>query len=151
MLTRPATIIRSACRGLPRKTSAPKRETSKRGPAIAIISIAQQASPNPSGQMAFARAQLTTLATVVNTMPFSSSSRMRSASLIGITRSDAGFAGPAACASVRKVGSGRSVTGDSHEVRRSFPLQRPLLQEVEVAGEQDDDEQHRSEEHTSEL
>src|SRR5580765_6388037 len=149
MLTRPATIMRSAWRGLPRNTSAPKRETSKRGPAIAIISIAQHASPKPSGQMAFARAQFTTLSTVVNTIPFSNSSRMRSASLIGpsgMTRSDAGGAGPAAPARVRNGFSGRSLMTGCLAVLRSFPLQRPLLQEVQVAGEQDDDEQHHLDE-----
>jgi hypothetical protein len=79
MLTRPATIMRSAWRGEARNTSAPKREMSNRGPTMAIISIAQHASPNPSGQMALARdwltAQLTMPPTVVNRTPRSTSSR----------------------------------------------------------------------------
>ncbi len=62
-------IIRSACRGEPRKTSAPKRAISKRDALIDIISMAQQASPNVIGQMEFLRAQLTALSSVVNTMP----------------------------------------------------------------------------------
>jgi hypothetical protein len=56
--TRPAMIIRSLCRGLPRNTSAPKRAISNRDALVAIISIAQQASPNVIGQSEFFRAQL---------------------------------------------------------------------------------------------
>lgn len=59
-VTVPATIIRSDCRGLGRKTSAPKRAMSNREVLEAIISIAQQASPNVMGQMADLRAQLKT-------------------------------------------------------------------------------------------
>src|SRR5438105_342271 len=58
--TRPATIIRSACRGDARNTSAPKRLRSNLDETEAIISMAQQASPNVSGQILFRRAQLTT-------------------------------------------------------------------------------------------
>src|SRR5437773_9763183 len=58
---RPATIIRSAWRGEGRKTSAPKRATSKRAAAMDIISMAQQARPKPSGQMELLRAQFTAL------------------------------------------------------------------------------------------
>ena len=48
----------SACRGEKRITSAPKRDRSLRGePITVIISMAQQARPNPSGQIAFLRAQ----------------------------------------------------------------------------------------------
>src|ERR1700690_724926 len=60
-VTVPATIIRSDCRGLGRKTSAPKRAMSNRGaPLAAIISIAQQASPKVSGHREDSRAQLKT-------------------------------------------------------------------------------------------
>src|SRR5713101_5161021 len=55
--TVPATIIRSAWRGDGRKTSAPNRAMSNREVVDAIISIAQHASPNVSGQMALFRAQ----------------------------------------------------------------------------------------------
>src|SRR5215471_8516258 len=62
---RPATIIRSDWRGLPRKTSAPNRATSYRLQLIAIISIAQHASPNVTGQMDDRRAHCTIFSTVV--------------------------------------------------------------------------------------
>src|SRR5207245_8547167 len=57
-VTVPATIIKSAWRGEGRNTSAPNRAISKREVVEAIISIAQQARPNVSGQIALLRAQL---------------------------------------------------------------------------------------------
>src|SRR5438132_1146710 len=63
--SRPATIIRSDCRGLPRKTSAPKRAMSYREQLIAIISIAQQARPKVIGQIEERRAHWTIFSTVV--------------------------------------------------------------------------------------
>src|SRR5881409_3356510 len=62
---RPATIIKSDCRGLPRNTSAPKRAMSYREQLIAIISIAQHASPNVTGQIDDRRAHCTIFSTVV--------------------------------------------------------------------------------------
>src|SRR5215475_12594275 len=62
---RPATIIRSDCRGLPRKTSAPKRAMSYREQLIAIISMAQHARPNVTGQMDERLAHCTIFSTVV--------------------------------------------------------------------------------------
>ena len=62
-------IIRSLWRGEPRKTSAPKREISKREALIDIISMAQQARPNAIGQMEFLRPQLITLSRVVVITP----------------------------------------------------------------------------------
>jgi len=56
--TRPATIIRSLCRGDGRNTSAPNRAMSYREPPIDIISIAQQARPNVMGHTEFLRTQL---------------------------------------------------------------------------------------------
>src|SRR6266480_3308303 len=56
--TRPETIITSACRGLARNTSDPKRARSLRDEVAFIISIAQQASPNVAGQRDDFRAQL---------------------------------------------------------------------------------------------
>src|SRR6185503_12284336 len=47
--TRPETIITSACRGLARNTSAPKRARSLRDVVAFIISIAQHANPNVAG------------------------------------------------------------------------------------------------------
>src|ERR687884_929078 len=57
--TRPETIITSAWRGLARKTSEPKRARSWRESVVAIISMAQQASPKVAGQSEDLRAQLT--------------------------------------------------------------------------------------------
>src|SRR6185503_10721083 len=56
--TRPETIITSACRGLARKTSEPKRAKSLRDDVAFIISMAQQARPNVAGQSEDLRAQL---------------------------------------------------------------------------------------------
>src|ERR1051326_7378509 len=67
--TRPAIIIRSDCRGDPRKTSAPNRAISKRDALIDIISMAQQASPKVIGQMEFLRAQFPALWRVVKIIP----------------------------------------------------------------------------------
>src|ERR671914_3002991 len=57
--TRPDTIITSAWRGLARKTSEPKRARSWRESVVAIISMAQQASPKVAGHRLDLRAQLT--------------------------------------------------------------------------------------------
>src|SRR5918996_4218633 len=57
MVTVPETIMRSECRGDAHGTM-PKRSTSKREAKVAIISIAQQASPNVTGQIDELRAQL---------------------------------------------------------------------------------------------
>src|SRR6476659_3172314 len=56
--TRPETIITSACRGLARNTSEPKRARSFRAEVAFIISIAQQANPKVAGQSEDLRAQL---------------------------------------------------------------------------------------------
>src|SRR5262249_19265782 len=56
--TVPATIIRSACRGVARKAPAPNRSISKRDAPVAIISMAQHARPNVIGHMLDSRAQL---------------------------------------------------------------------------------------------
>src|SRR5262245_62770063 len=63
--SRPAMIIRSDWRGDPRKTSAPNRAMSYRLQLIAIISMAQHASPNVTGQMAERRAHCTSFSTLV--------------------------------------------------------------------------------------
>src|SRR5439155_23112576 len=57
MVTGPDTIMRSECRGEAQGTM-PKRSTSKRDANVAIISIAQQARPNVTGQIDDLRAQL---------------------------------------------------------------------------------------------
>src|SRR3982750_1686040 len=62
---RPATIIKSDCRGLPRKTSAPNRAMSYREALMAIISMAQQARPKVTGQIEERRAHCTIFSTLV--------------------------------------------------------------------------------------
>src|SRR5688572_10700668 len=69
MFTVPDTIIRSECLGEAHGTI-PRRSTSKREAKVAIISIAQQARPNVTGQTDDFRAQLKKAsATVVTTKP----------------------------------------------------------------------------------
>ena len=58
MTTRPATIIRSHCRGENRNTSDPNRARSCRAAAVAINSIPQQAVANGIGHKLFLRHQL---------------------------------------------------------------------------------------------
>src|SRR5439155_11080260 len=65
LVTVPATIIRSDWRGEARNTSAPKRAMSYRDAEAAIISMAQQARPNPIGQIDDSRAQLSTRSMLV--------------------------------------------------------------------------------------
>jgi hypothetical protein len=59
MTTRPATSIRSHCRGLKRIASDPKRAMSYRLDAVDMSSIPQQAVANGIGHRLFARAWLT--------------------------------------------------------------------------------------------
>ncbi len=59
MATRPAQINRSACRGLKRMASAPKRARSKRLAAVAMSSMPQHAVAKGSGHSEFFRHQLT--------------------------------------------------------------------------------------------
>src|SRR5947209_9748420 len=65
LVTVPATIIRSDCRGDARNTSAPKRAMSYREADAAIISMAQQARPKPIGQIDDSRAQFRTRSMLV--------------------------------------------------------------------------------------
>src|SRR4029453_15129357 len=104
--TVPATIIRSDCRGVPRKTSAPKRERSCRASMTAIISIAQHARPNCIGQIEERRAQLMTESTVV----------------------------------VRTFSSNRLSTRPMCSFRASGPVQGVPLPAVEVAHDEDQQE-----------
>ena len=57
IVTVPDTTMRSECRGDAHGTM-PRRSTSKREANVAIISMAQQASPNDTGQTEDFRAQL---------------------------------------------------------------------------------------------
>src|ERR1700741_3594833 len=67
MVTVPETIMRSEWRGEAQGTI-PKRSTSKREAKVAIISIAQQASPKVTGQIDDLRAQLKILSVEVVTI-----------------------------------------------------------------------------------
>src|SRR6266566_2191307 len=67
MVTVPETIIRSEWRGEAQGTM-PKRSTSKRDANVAIISIAQHARPNVTGQIDDLRAQLKILSVDVVTI-----------------------------------------------------------------------------------
>src|SRR5213593_4974111 len=67
MVTVPDTIMRSEWRGEAHGTI-PKRSTSKRDAKVAIISIAQHASPNVTGQIDDLRAQLKILSVDVVTI-----------------------------------------------------------------------------------
>src|SRR5439155_24772525 len=67
IVTVPETIMRSEWRGDAHGTI-PKRSTSNRDANVAIISIAQQASPNVTGQIDDFRAQLKILSVVVVTI-----------------------------------------------------------------------------------
>jgi hypothetical protein len=69
IVTVPETIIRSECRGEAHGTM-PRRSTSNRAANVAIISIAQQARPNVTGQTEDFRAQFRKpSATVVTAKP----------------------------------------------------------------------------------
>src|SRR5690625_1073097 len=68
----PATIMTSDCLGENLITSDPKRAASYRGPAKAIISMAQHASPIGMGHAALARAQLVSASSLVVRKPCSS-------------------------------------------------------------------------------
>ena len=50
-----------------------------------IISMAQQANPNPSGQIELLRAQFTALSSVVKMIPSSSRSLPKSSGLVSVT------------------------------------------------------------------
>src|SRR5262249_26213047 len=67
IVTVPETIIRSECRGDAHGTI-PNRSTSNRDANVAIISMAQQARPNVTGQIDDLRAQLTILSVEVVTI-----------------------------------------------------------------------------------
>src|SRR5262245_24582774 len=81
-MTVPATIMRSLWRGEARKTPAPKRSRSYFVAAVAIISMAQHASPKAMGQSALRRPQSFTHSSLVRiTDCWSSGSRAGAAGL----------------------------------------------------------------------
>ncbi len=65
----PAIMITSACRGVARATSKPKREKSYFADATAIISIPQQLVAKVSGHNELDLAQLITSSSLLNTTP----------------------------------------------------------------------------------
>lgn len=85
-------IMRSLWRGEPRKTSAPKREMSKREALMDIISMAQQASPKAMGQIEFLRPQLMTLSRVVVMTP----ARKAACSTVSLSTRENSSTGPLA-------------------------------------------------------
>src|SRR5919107_6459934 len=136
-LTRPATIIRSACRGEARKTSMPNRARSYRPAPEAIISMAQQARPNVAGQSDDLRVQLTSFSTVVSRTPLGSfSSRPIRAPLVPLE--------PAATPHVG-VRDEHRADEDDHldqpEDAERVVRDRPRVEEDDLDVE--DDEEHR--------
>jgi hypothetical protein len=83
LVTVPATIIKSDCRGEDRKTPAPNRSMSYRDETVAIISIAQQASPNVMGHSDDLRAQQTNASRFVVRI-FDSSCRSKKLIIVSI-------------------------------------------------------------------
>src|SRR5665647_804474 len=74
VVTVPETIMRAACLGDGRITSAPNRDMSKRAVRAEIISMAQQARPKPRGHREFFLDQLMNSSSLVRkTLSFSSS------------------------------------------------------------------------------
>src|SRR6516225_9450082 len=134
-LTVPATIIRSAWRGVARNAPAPKRSMSYREAPVAIISMAQQASPNVIGHMLDSRAQLIACSSdVVMTL----SSKRPSSKPIGYLLSDGSDvlktrAAPRADQGLRgrrwrKPGGG--FLADSFRGRASHPVEVATLPKV---------------------
>jgi hypothetical protein len=128
LVTVPETIITSAWRGEPRKTSAPKRAMSNRLDAVQIISMAQQARPNPSGQRLERRPQLYT----VSTMPRSLSQDVTSTccsnsfwSTGSMTVLHSGRAVVGIDMMARLLAAWRCRGGGGPATRRSGVLQRP--------------------------
>src|SRR4030095_9440108 len=80
--TRPETIITSACRGLARNTSEPKRARSLRDEVAFIISIAQHARPNVAGHSDDLRAQLISESSLVVSTSGSASAMIFSSPII---------------------------------------------------------------------
>src|SRR3989454_1567802 len=84
--TRPAMIIKSAWRGEPRKTSAPKRAMSNRAADIDIISMVQQARPKDIGQRDDLRAQFTALSSLAKISPSKPDESLRAGLTFSIIR-----------------------------------------------------------------
>src|SRR4029453_230571 len=135
--SRPATIMRSACRGEARKTSAPKRAMSYRPQLIAIISMAQHARPNVTGQMADRRAHCTIFSTVV----------VRT----GISMSAMSLPAPVECAFAPDVDvAGQQQREERHDLPETSLAQlaernRPGIQKRDLDVEEQEDHRHEIE------
>src|SRR5712691_6733808 len=134
--TRPATIIRSAWRGDARNSSIPQRDRSYCPAPDAIISIAQQASPNVAGHIDCLRAQPTARSSEVRSTPRRTSSSTSSGVL------------PRACPSTRSTGTRYLPLCPGHRGRclvrmhaRLIPVEAALLPDVDVGHEHERDEQ----------
>src|SRR5687768_1447150 len=145
--TRPETIITSACRGLARKTSEPKRARSWRESVVAIISMAQQASPKVAGHRLDLRAQLTSESSrVVMTsgsgsgMKFSKPMSVSSPCLLSRARRSP--RPPLRRALARLLEAQGARLGLGLDPRARAPLEDALLQDVDVADEEQHDEGH---------
>src|SRR5215204_115323 len=143
--TRPETIITSAWRGLARKTSEPKRARSWRESVVAIISMAQQASPKVAGQSEDLRAQLTSESSRVVMMSGSASAMkfskpMTETPYLSRTRGLSRRAARRALPRLLEVQCARLGLGLGACARP--PLEQPLFQDVDVADQQQHHEGH---------
>src|SRR6056297_3715942 len=141
--SRPATIITSACRGLARNTSLPKRAMSLRALVDCIVSSAQHARPKVTGYRLWLRPQATSLPSVPNRMPSRSSSwKSFSNRSVSATTSP-----PVQDAAAEDVDVAHSEDRDEDHGVEEQVLGRGLEahgQRVEERGlEVEDDEQHR--------
>src|SRR5690349_19947884 len=133
--TVPATIIRSACRGEARKTPAPNRSMSYREETVAIISMAQHASPNVIGHSADFLAQFTR-ASRFDVMTFASN--CRSSPLMSVAPGD----GRAAMGDRNENKSALAPRASRPARRYSVPFQRSLLPGIPKADQENGDEHH---------
>src|SRR5215207_6048968 len=138
LVTRPATIIRSAWRGEARKTSMPNRARSYRPAPDAIISMAQQARPNVAGHSDDLRVQLTSFSTLVSRTPLGSFS----SSPIGLLLSVPFQSTPPPDVGVRdEHGDDEDDHLDQPEDAQRLVVHGPRVEEDDLDVE--DDEEHR--------
>src|SRR5262245_13390484 len=138
-LTVPATIIRSAWRGVARNAPAPKRSMSKREAPVAIISMAQQARPNVIGHMLDSRAQLIACSSVV-VMTFSSLPNPSSHPISQLLKREESRTGPGACKLPGLLLDDRRQRGNAFRADATHPGQVAALPQVGEADEQDPEE-----------
>src|SRR5882724_3572990 len=129
--TRPETIITSACRGLARNTSEPKRARSFRDEVAFIISIAQHASPNVAGQSDDFRAQLISESNRVVKTSGKASAMMFSRPIKLLSGGRASGSSASHFHISQQSGFGLGFHSGS-----VAPLERPFFQNIQVAREQ---------------